>query len=325
MLFWELLVGSSGTMSDSAKQMTIVIPMEEGEPLGAVPNDKLIVVKVQPGTLAEGKLMIGDQILKVNDQDIRDTNHFFHLLRFAPPAASLLIIRDEKKAEELAARVNIPADRAKYITRRDGFCYFMMRLNWQPGGPKLGLGIKHYQNRVLVSRCDPNSLSAQSLQIGDHLIDIDGTPVTDKDVCRQLLLKSLQRQRFVTSVVERPDTMEAKCWVQSALAASAAQAPSVAMNSDVREIAARERAKLKNQAQARSYSNDIVPIIVAFVFASKLCRIHVHHGNSSKIQPKKSILGRSAGARRVNIVDSKHDEFVIASDNEGKNLRHVRK
>lgn len=122
----------------------------------------------------------------------------------------------------------------------------MMRLDWKPGGPKLGLGIKHYQNRVLVSRCDPNSLAAQQLQIGDHLIDIDGTPVTDKDVCRQLLLKSLQKQRYVTSVVERPDTMEAKHWVQSALAASAAQAPSVAMNSDVREIAARERAKLRN-------------------------------------------------------------------------------
>lgn len=46
---------------------------------------------------------------------------------------------------------------------------------------------------------------------------------------------------------------------------------------------------------------------------------------SSEFQPKKGILGRSAGGRRVNIMDSKHDEFVIASDNEGKNLRHVRK
>lgn len=84
--------------------------------------------------------------------------------------------------------------------------------------------------------------------MGDHLIDIDGRPVTDKDVCRELLLKSLQAQRFVTSVVERPETMEARHWVQSALAASAAQAPSVAMNSDVRAIAARERQKLKNLA-----------------------------------------------------------------------------
>lgn len=70
-------------------------------------------------------IQVGDQILKVNDQAIHDTNHFFQLLRYAPPAAALLIIRDEKKAEELAARVNIPADRARYITRRDGFCYLV--------------------------------------------------------------------------------------------------------------------------------------------------------------------------------------------------------
>lgn len=119
------------------------------------------------------------------------------------------------------------------------------RLEWKPGGPRLGLGIKHYQNRVLVSRCDPGSLASQQLQVGDHLIDIDGRPVTDKDVCRELLLKSLQVNRFVTSVVERPETMEARHWVQSALTASAAQAPSVAMNSDVRAIAARERKKLQ--------------------------------------------------------------------------------
>lgn len=142
----------------------------------------------------------------------------------------------------------------------------MARIDWKPGGPKLGLGIKHYQNRVLVSRADQNSLAAQQLLIGDHIIDIDGRPVTDKDVCRELLLKSLQAQRFVTMVVERPETMEARHWVQSALAASTAQAPSVAMNSDVREIAARERQKLK-KAQ---------PVLVHYEIFDYLFQLFVH-------------------------------------------------
>ncbi|VDM98281.1 unnamed protein product [Thelazia callipaeda] len=292
-----------------AREMTVVIPMEEGEPLGAVPNDKLVIVKVQNGTLADGKLKVGDQILKVNDAIVRDADHFYQLLRYAPPVASIVLTRDAKRAAELEAKVHIPPERAKLIVRRDGYTYFVQlfsfstmnnnitqyfvaRIDWKPGGPKLGLGIKHYQNRVLVSRTDQNSLAAQQLLVGDHLIDIDGRPVTDKDVCRELLLKSLQAQRFVTMVVERPETMEARHWVQCALTATATQAPSVAMNSDVREIAARERQKMKKPLP----------------------------------QPKKSCLRRSSTpCKPVNINENKASEFIIASDNEGKNLRHVRR
>ncbi|KAI6206853.1 hypothetical protein M3Y94_00961600 [Aphelenchoides besseyi] len=288
--------------STNAGQMVVEIPMEEGEPLGATPNEKLVITKVQPGTVADGKLKMGDQVLMLNNTKVEDKNHFFNLLRYAPPVAILHIIRDEKRAEELEAKVHIPADRAKLIQRRDGFEYLvspktltcsssvqLVKIEWKSGGPKLGLGIRHYQNRVLVSRCDPGTLAAVQLKVGDHIIDVDGKPVTDKDVAREMLLKSLQTQHFASMVIERPESMEAKHWTQTALAANPQQPPSVAMNSDVRDIAAKERAKLKAKPAA-----------------------------------PKSILGRSSGQRKVQIVD-KVGEHVIASDNEGKNLRAVRK
>ncbi|KAI6211891.1 hypothetical protein M3Y96_00482200 [Aphelenchoides besseyi] len=275
--------------STNAGQMIVEIPMEEGEPLGATPNEKLVITKVQPGTVADGKLKMGDQVLMLNNTKVEDKNHFFNLLRYAPPVAILHIIRDEKRAEELEAKVHIPADRAKFIQRRDGFEYLLVKIEWKSGGPKLGLGIRHFQNRVLVSRCDPGTLAAAQLKVGDHIIDVDGKPVTDKDVAREMLLKALQTQHFASMVIERPESMEAKHWTQTALAANPQQPPSVAMNSDVRDIAAKERAKLK-----------------------------------AKPPPAKSILGRSSGQRKVQIVD-KVGEHVIASDNEGKNLRAVRK
>ncbi|KJH43837.1 PDZ/DHR/GLGF domain protein [Dictyocaulus viviparus] len=249
-------------MGDRGPQtLDIDIPMEEGEPLGATPNDKLIITKIQDGTIAEGKLKIGDQITKVNGHAITDQNSFFNALRFAPPVARLTIVRDQKKAEELEARIRIPEARAKLIQRRDGYAYFLAKIVWQPNGPKLGLGIKHFQNRVLVSRCDPGSLSATQLA----------------------------EKKEVTTVVERPETMEAKHWTQQALVTQVCQPPSVQMNSDVRAIASRQRAKVKEP----------------------------------KPTPK-SILRQSTNTRSITISED-IQSHVIASDNEGRVLRPVRK
>ncbi|CAI2350000.1 unnamed protein product [Caenorhabditis sp. 36 PRJEB53466] len=274
----------------SEKMIEIVIDMEEGEPLGATPNDKLVITKIQSGTIAEGKLRVGDQVKKVNNQDCKDANDFFRALRFAAPKACILVNRDEKKAEELEARVHIPEDRAKIIQRREGYVYEMATLVWVQNGPKLGLGIKHFQNRVLVSRVDPGSLAEKCLVLGDHLCDVDGIPVTDKDVARDLLVKNIQEKGKVTFVVERPDSIEAKQWAKNALAANILQPPSVQMNDDVRTIAAAYRQALK--------------------------------GLKPPAKSAMSTAGASGG-KRVMIVE-KTATHEIGHDHEGKALRKVK-
>ncbi|CAD6198652.1 unnamed protein product [Caenorhabditis auriculariae] len=259
-----------------AGTIKITIDMEEGEPLGATPNDKLVITKIQNGTIAEGKLRIGDQIKEVNGRKINDTTEFFRALRYAAPAVHLTVLRDEKKAEELEARVNIPEERAKLIQRREGFVYELATLIWQTNGPKLGLGIKHYQNRV------------QCLVLGDHLCDVDGVPVTDKDVAKDLLVKNIQEKGRVTFVVERPDSVEAKLWSKNALSANVMQPPSVQMNEDVRAIAARERGLLKQRKT-----------------------------------PDRGAMA-PAGAKRGNVTICDINSHEIGHDNEGKALRRVK-
>lgn len=48
-------------MATAEKTIDIQIDMEEGEPLGATPNDKLVITKIQSGTIAEGKLRVSTE------------------------------------------------------------------------------------------------------------------------------------------------------------------------------------------------------------------------------------------------------------------------
>ncbi|ULT89454.1 hypothetical protein L5515_007973 [Caenorhabditis briggsae] len=272
----------------SEKMIEVRVDMEEGEPLGATPNDKLVITKIQPGTIAEGKLRIGDQVKEVNGVKCKDCNDFFRALRFAAPCAKIIVNRDDKKAEELEARVHIPADRAKIIQRREGYVYELATLVWVQNGPKLGLGIKHFQNRVLVSRVDPGTLAEKCLILGDHLCDVDGVPVTDKDVARDLLVKNLQEKGKVTFVVERPESIDAKQWAKQALAANVMQPPSVQMNDDVKNIAAQYRQALPGLKT-----------------------------------PSKSAMSTGRSARQVQIVEQTQTH-EIGHDHEGKALRKVK-
>ncbi|CAO4379628.1 unnamed protein product [Caenorhabditis nigoni] len=194
--------------------------------------------------LAEGKLRIGDQVKEVNGVKCKDCNEFFRALRFAAPCARIIVNRDDKKAEELEARVHIPADRAKNIQRREGYVYELATLVWVKNGPKVELGIKPFQNRVLVSRVDPGTLAEKCLVLGDHLCDVDGVPVTDSEVASHLIVKNLQDKGTVTLVVERPESYDAVQWAHQALTTNVQGPPSVRMPDDVKIIAARFRQAL---------------------------------------------------------------------------------
>lgn len=104
----------------------------------------------------------------------------------------------------------------------------------------------------------------------------------------------------MTAVVERPESVEAKQWTKKALETNLLQPPSVQLNSDVREIAAREKAKLKARGPVS------------------------RRRRGKELQPARGILGKRAPAR-VCIPERHTTEFVIQSDNEGKNLRSVKK
>lgn len=285
-----------------AQRVVVEIAIDEGEPLGAKPNDRLMITHIQAGTVAEGKLKQGDMIVELNDQKVRDPDHFFRLLRRAAPVARLVVMRDPQKQAEFE-RTDIPADRQHLVPKREGFSYSLMTIKWTEDGPRLGLGIKDFMNRVLVSRTEDRSLAAAQLKVGDHLIDIDGTPVTDQNVAKQLLLNALQTSGVVTSIVERPESLEAKAWTNRALTASA-QPPSVQMASDVQDIAAKQKEKMRTAPAADTKG---------------ILRQAAPAPNAAP-----NAAAANAAPRRLSFTEG-HQEMPIRSDNDGKQLRPVKK
>lgn len=147
-------------------------------------------------------------------------------------------------------------------------------------GKKLGLGIRDIQNRVLVSKVDPNTLAHGKLQVRDHIIDIDGTRVSDKEIARELIIKSMRAQGYFTCIVGRPVTEEAKKACDLDLSVRS-EPPSIRMNDDVREIAAREQAEIRAKNDQVYFDIKNVFFYILYIFEAILLK-------NQKIKPNNS-------------------------------------
>ncbi|KAL3985862.1 PDZ domain (Also known as DHR or GLGF) family protein [Acanthocheilonema viteae] len=292
------------SMSDSYMWKLILQPSEEkerheeviietnNEGLGMRVDENLYVIEISKQGPCDGKLLPGDHIIQIGDRIVQTVDEAREAIEAA--GATIRIVFD--RGLQSIVQNNIPEQYESLFKRREGFTYHYVQINYVKGC-KFGLGIKHFQNNVIVSRIDPGSLAAQSLQEKDHIIDINGIKVTDKEVARSLLVRALKKKNCVSMCIERPVSGKAKEWADDAINASQMQPPSVAMASDVREIAARQQQKMMEAMETKKPG----------------------------IMKKSDSKGRGSDALKiVKIAPGEKHDVIIASDNEGKQLRRVK-
>ncbi|VDO92971.1 unnamed protein product [Haemonchus placei] len=77
------------------------------------------------------------------------------------------------------------------LKKKKGFNYIIVTIHFVKG-VRFGLGIKHFNDQVIVSKSEKGSMCGSQLKVLDHIVEVNGVPVIDKDVCREMLIKSMQ-------------------------------------------------------------------------------------------------------------------------------------
>ncbi|KHJ79143.1 hypothetical protein OESDEN_21219 [Oesophagostomum dentatum] len=139
---------------------------------------------------------------------------------------------------------SIPLERERNFKRKKGFEYLLVTIEFQKG-KKFGLGMVHTENRVLVNQVDDNSMCTNVMKCFDRICDVEGVPVTDKELCKKQIVKGLKKDHKVSLAVERPITKDRMTQVQNLLNMMKDQPPSVVLELDVKEILARYNQRLK--------------------------------------------------------------------------------
>ncbi|VDK23401.1 unnamed protein product, partial [Anisakis simplex] len=103
-------------------------------------------------------------------------------------------IKENKAISENELNEIMLKERAHLFTRREGFSYHYVHIEWRKG-IRFGLVIKAYEQYILVCKLDPSSLSSEKLRIGDRLIDVDGKPVTNRTDAKRELVNAIKNNR----------------------------------------------------------------------------------------------------------------------------------
>ncbi len=188
------------------KRIVISLEHEEGEQLGMAVNETLMVSKIQKGSVAEGKIQLGDIIRSLNGKRVQSESDLFQMAQKAQPSLQLTVHRNNERTKELASKV-IPGRLEKLLNRRPGFEYRLVQIDYSKSPEKrLGLTLGDFLKKVIVTNIKEGSVSEEMLKVNDRLVLINGNTVNKKDIAKKLILKC--GGDFQT-VIERPISKEA--------------------------------------------------------------------------------------------------------------------
>ncbi|TKR94744.1 hypothetical protein L596_008999 [Steinernema carpocapsae] len=187
---------------------TLKVSVDEIEHFGAHFNEHMLVTFVHRCGAVEGRLKVGDRIVKINNRPCPDRAAFNKIYGHRQ-IVRIDVERDEKRGKEIQAEAQIPGT-VKYAPKK-GYAYLVVSIVVRPNGPNLGLRVRNgAKGVVLVQKTLKNSLSSERLFYGDRILFVDKEKITDKEQLKKVMIQGLANPGGVQICVERPDSIEAR-------------------------------------------------------------------------------------------------------------------
>ncbi len=151
-------------------------------------DDHLVVMRVMSYSLTDGLVQLGDVIKAVNGRPVKDKEQLYQYLRRAFPVLQLNVIRDSSRKAQLKSKL-LPVDLENLVHRRAGFEYLLVEVDWPADQQQaLGLALENRLNRVVVTDLKAGSVCADKFKVNDHLLTINQSPISDKEVAKELII-----------------------------------------------------------------------------------------------------------------------------------------
>ncbi|KAM3715912.1 PDZ domain-containing protein [Dirofilaria immitis] len=200
--------GTSPSVTTTIYRVLISLSMAPCEALGVRPDENLMISRIMDKSHAQGRFELGDVIKKLNGIPIKDRNQFFKLFEDATVEGRVNIIveRSAERELELEKRL-LPPNIEKIIKRHAGFDYIIVNVRYDSSaGRPFGLNIANVTaHKIIIPEVTENTVAGDYLKIYDHIIAINGNPVSDVTVAKKMIRECGANFQ---AVIERPVTLE---------------------------------------------------------------------------------------------------------------------
>uniref|UniRef100_A0A0R3RWA3 PDZ domain-containing protein n=1 Tax=Elaeophora elaphi TaxID=1147741 RepID=A0A0R3RWA3_9BILA len=213
----EAAAGISSSVTTAIYRVLISLSMAPCEALGVRPDENLLISRIMDKSHAQGKFELGDVIKKLNGIPIKDRNQFFKLFEDATAGGRIIVERSAERELELEKRL-LPPNIEKMIKRHAGYDYIIVNVRYDSSaGRPFGLNIANVTaHKIIIPEVTENTVAGDYLKIYDHIIAINGNPVSDVTVAKKMIREcganfQLRYNIHLTSfpaVIERPITLD---------------------------------------------------------------------------------------------------------------------